>query len=82
MRKKLDEIINRGIIRNEEDFRIKLNFSNFVRRFERENTSIVYFGTEIPYDKKIKAIYDEFRRYANEQKKPMFTKMNQKQMQK
>ena len=57
---------------NDEDFRIKLNFSNFVRRFERENTSIVYFGTEIPYDKKIKAIYDEFRRYANEQKQPMF----------
>ena len=52
----------------EQDLRIKLNFPNFVRRFERENTNIVDFGDAIPYQKKIDTIMAEFRRYADEQK--------------
>lgn len=49
-----------------QELAIKLNFSNFVRRFERENTNILEFGTQIPYDSKIKAIYQKFIEYANE----------------
>lgn len=49
------------------ELRIKLNFSNFVRRFERENTNIVEFGNAIPFDKKIANIKAEFVRYATEQ---------------
>ena len=49
-----------------QDLRIKLNFPNFVRRFERENTNIVEFGAAIPYTKKIDIITAEFRRYADE----------------
>lgn len=37
---------------SDSDLRIKLNFSNFVNRFERENTNILDFGTEIHYAKK------------------------------
>lgn len=48
------------------EMRIKLNFVNFVRRFERENTNILEFGSEIPFAKKIEKISDEFRKYANE----------------
>lgn len=49
-----------------EAMQVKLNFANFVRRFERENTNILEFGTLIPYDKKISIIADKLREYANE----------------
>ena len=65
-----DEVLNlfgRGIV-SETDMRIKLNFSNFVRRFERENTNLLEFGTEIPYQKKIDIITQKFIDYANENK--------------
>lgn len=55
----------KGLITDEE-LRIKLNFANFVRRFERENTNILEFGTQIPYDQKIKVINDKFKEYASE----------------
>ncbi len=53
---------------SDSDLRIKLNFSNFVSRFERENTNILDFGSEIQYAKKIDTIMSEFERYAKEQK--------------
>ena len=53
---------------SEQDLRIKLNFPNFVRRFERENTNILDFGEDIPYKRKIEIIMAEFRKYADEQK--------------
>ena len=49
-----------------EAMQVKLNFANFVRRFERENTNILEFGTLIPYDKKISIIADKLREYAKE----------------
>jgi len=51
---------------SEEDLRIKLNFPNFVRRFERENMNILEFGSELPYERKIAIIMEEFRKYASE----------------
>ena len=53
---------------DETELRIKLNFSNFVRRFERENTNILEFGNNIPFDKKIAVITNKFKDYANESK--------------
>lgn len=50
----------------ENELRIKLNFANFVRRFERENTNILEFGTQIPFDQKISVITSRFNDYANE----------------
>lgn len=37
---------------SEPELRVKLNFANFVRRFERENTNILEFGTQIPFPRK------------------------------
>lgn len=51
---------------NEDELRIKLNFVNFVRRFERENTNILEFGTQVPFSKKIEIINNKFKEYANE----------------
>ena len=56
----------KGLI-SDEDFRIKINFPNFVRRFERENLAVTEFGDAIPYRRRIETIMAEFRRYAGEQ---------------
>ena len=53
----------------EDELVVKLNFSNFVRRFERENTNILEFGTQIPYSKKIEVITNKFLEYVNERRK-------------
>lgn len=66
-RQEVSELYDKNLV-SEQDLRIKLNFPNFVRRFERENTNIVDFGDAIPYQKKIDTIMSEFRRYADEQK--------------
>ena len=66
-RQEVSELFSNNLV-SETDLRIKLNFPNFVRRFERENTNILDFGSEINYRKKIETIMAEFRRYADEQK--------------
>ena len=65
-RQEVAELYGKNLI-SDEDFRIKLNFPNFVRRFERENMNILDFGDAIPFQKKIDTIMAEFRRYAAEQ---------------
>lgn len=69
------DLFGKGLI-SETDMRIKLNFSNFVRRFERENTNILDFGSAIDFDKKIATILQEFARYAEEQKKKVELNVN------
>lgn len=66
-RQEVSELFDKKLV-SEQDLRIKLNFPNFVRRFERENTNILDFGEAIPYKRKIEIITAEFRKYANEQK--------------
>ena len=65
-RQEVSELYEKNLV-SDVDLRIKLNFPNFVRRFERENTNILDFGTEIPYQRKIEIITDQFRQYAQEQ---------------
>lgn len=65
-RQEVTDLFGRNLV-SEQDLRIKLNFPNFVRRFERENTNILEFGAAIPYQRKIDTIMAEFRRYADEQ---------------
>ena len=69
------ELYGRNLI-SETDMRIKLNFSNFVRKFERENMNILEFGNAIAFDKKVSAILDAFARYAEEQKVELNTLNN------
>lgn len=59
------ELYSKGMI-TEDDLRIKLDFANFVRRFERENTNILEFGSAIPFARKIEIITDKFKEYARE----------------
>lgn len=51
-----------------EALMIKLNFPDYVRRFERENTNIIDFGSAIPLKDKIERVTEEFRKYAQEDK--------------
>ncbi|MCM1077865.1 MAG: hypothetical protein NC344_06845 [Bacteroidales bacterium] len=59
------ELYDKGIV-SDTDLRIKLNFSNFVRRFERESTNILEFGTQIPFQRKVDIINRRFAEYASE----------------
>ena len=65
-RQEVSELYEKNLV-SDVDLRIKLNFPNFVRRFERENTNILDFGIEIPYQRKIEIITDQLRQYAQEQ---------------
>lgn len=49
-----------------EELQTKLHFSEYVRRFERENTNVLEFAVTLPYEKKIQIIKNTFRNYANE----------------
>ena len=49
-----------------EELLIKLNFADFVRRFERENMNIISFGENIDYDTKIDTIKERLTEYARE----------------
>jgi len=52
---------------SKEQFIIKCQLLNFVRRFEREQrVSLVDFASARPYGEKIKSIYDEFIIYSKE----------------
>lgn len=50
----------------DDELRVKLNFANYIRRFERENTNILEFGTQIPYSQKINVITKKLYDYASE----------------
>ena len=49
-----------------EELMVKLNFADFVRRFERENMNIITFGENIDYDTKINTIRERLAEYASE----------------
>lgn len=51
---------------NNETLSMKLNFVNFVNKFEAENSPITQFGLNIPPEKRIEAIKEEFKRYNSE----------------
>jgi hypothetical protein len=53
-----------------EELLIKLNFADFIKRFERENMNIIEFGAETDYDKKISTIKEQLKAYASEIKQP------------
>ena len=58
------ELFNVGGI-DKINFIIKSNLISFVKRFERENTSVVNFGSLVNYNSKIEQILEAFRMYAD-----------------
>ena len=61
----MTNLYEKGII-SENELKVKLNFNNYIRRFERENTNILTFGELLPFDKKISIINQKLNDYANE----------------
>lgn len=59
------DLYSRNLI-TQNELQVKLNFSNFVRRFERENTNILEFGAQLPFSKKIEIITKKLNEYASE----------------
>lgn len=58
-------LYDKGIVSIEE-YLIKLNFADFIRRFERENMNIIEFGDTLDYNKKIGIIKEQLLQYAAE----------------
>lgn len=52
-----------------ELLKVKINFSTFVERFERENASVTEFGNGIPFDEKIKRITKKLKDYGDKQQR-------------
>lgn len=49
---------------NPDMLKMKINFSTFVERFERENTNIIEFASQLDFDKKINIINEKFKEYV------------------
>lgn len=64
-RDEVQALYDKGIVSLEE-LLVKLNFSDFVRRFERENMNIITFGENIDYQRKIQTIKERLMDYARE----------------
>ena len=64
-RTEMQTLYDKGLVTIEE-LLIKLNFADFVRRFERENMNIITFGENIDYDTKINIIKERLTEYARE----------------
>ena len=50
------------------DLYIKANITKFIAKFERENGSIVDFGSKISFEKKISNIYNSLLKYVENEK--------------
>ena len=45
---------------------VKVNFADYIRRFERENMNIIEVAAKIDYARKIEAIRERLEEYARE----------------
>lgn len=64
-REEVITLYDKGII-SESDMRIKLNFANYIRRFEREYLNILEFGDKMPFTSKIEFINQKLKDYEIE----------------
>lgn len=68
--KTLEQVINlyeKGLLDKQKAL-IKLNFSSYIDRFERENINIIEFGTNQALREKVNIIYNKLLEYANEER--------------
>ena len=64
-RNEVQGLYDKGLI-DMDELLVKLNFSDFIRRFERENLNIIEFGAGIDYTNKISTIKERLLAYAQE----------------
>lgn len=64
----IDEVVDKfeKQIISREDMLMKINFSTFVKRFERENINVNEFGLALPYYERIEKIKERFKTYVKE----------------
>ncbi len=65
-RKELLELKKEGLV-DDDLMKVKINFNNFIDRFERENINILEFGSQISFDKKIETIFETIKSYGEKQ---------------
>ena len=68
--KTLEQVVSlydKGLL-DKQKVLIKLNFSSYVDRFERENINIIAFGTNLTLREKVNTIYNKFLEYAKEER--------------
>lgn len=66
-RTEVKELYNDGLI-GYADLMLKYNFTDYIRRFEREQINVLEFGSAISYDDKIDKITQILKGYAEEQR--------------
>ena len=59
-------LYDKGLV-DAQTLRLKVNFPEWVRRFERENMNVLEFGSALSYDKKINNIKQTLLSYAADQ---------------
>ena len=67
--KTLDEVLKlseKGLL-DKRKVLLKINFSSYIDRFERENINIITFGQNIPLKDKIRIINEKLLSYVNEE---------------
>ena len=62
-RNEVSELYDKGVI-SDEDYLMKMNFTTYLHRYERENMDIMSLSEEIPYTKRIDMIIATIRSYA------------------
>lgn len=65
-RQEVKELYDDGLI-TYADLMLKYNFTDYIRRFEREQINVLEFGSAISYDSKIDKITAILKSYAQEQ---------------
>ena len=65
-RNEVQGLLDKQLI-SRETLLLKLNFADFIRRFERENMNVLEFGESLDYDRKIDTIRERLMEYAKEQ---------------
>ena len=64
-REEVQEMRDRNLV-SDVTVMVKMNFADYIRRFERENMNVTEFGETIPYERKIETVKAELERYAQE----------------
>ena len=61
----ITSLYDKGLL-NINFIKLKINFSELISKFERENIDIVEFGSTLPFNEKIKIIKDKLLDYVKE----------------
>lgn len=64
--KEVQELFSMGLL-SKEKVELKLNFTSYIDRFERENINIMSFGINLTMEEKVKTILKKLKEYVREE---------------